>query len=30
LYSDIVFRGLRLSDKHVQYNLSYKLPIAVL
>ncbi|KAJ7207989.1 hypothetical protein GGX14DRAFT_634694 [Mycena pura] len=29
LYSDIVFRGLRLSDKHKQATLEYQLPIPV-
>ncbi|KAJ7021462.1 hypothetical protein C8F04DRAFT_1140897 [Mycena alexandri] len=29
LYSDIVFRGLRLSDKHIYTTLSYKLPTAL-
>ncbi|KAJ7485154.1 hypothetical protein B0H11DRAFT_2018308 [Mycena galericulata] len=29
LYSDIVFRGLRLSDKHKQIVLPYKLPVAI-
>ncbi|KAJ7749066.1 hypothetical protein DFH07DRAFT_746916 [Mycena maculata] len=29
LYSSIVFRGLRLSDKHKQVELSYQLPVAV-
>jgi hypothetical protein len=30
LYSDIVFRGLRLADQHKLANLTYKLPVAVL
>ncbi|KAF7344392.1 hypothetical protein MSAN_01920400 [Mycena sanguinolenta] len=29
LFSDIVFRGLRLSDKHKSVNLTYRLPTAV-
>ncbi|KAJ7186864.1 hypothetical protein C8R46DRAFT_1058256 [Mycena filopes] len=29
LYSDIVFRGLHLSDKHIYTNLSYRLPTAL-
>ncbi|KAJ7675487.1 hypothetical protein B0H17DRAFT_1207672 [Mycena rosella] len=29
LYSDIVFRGLRLGDKHKQAVVKYKLPVAV-
>ncbi|KAJ7315037.1 hypothetical protein DFH08DRAFT_425650 [Mycena albidolilacea] len=29
LYSDIVFRGLHLADKHQTANLTYKLPIAI-
>jgi hypothetical protein len=30
LYSDIVFQGLHLEDKHQTANLTYKLPIAIL
>jgi hypothetical protein len=30
LYSDIVFRGLHLADKHQTANLTYKLPTAIL
>ncbi|KAJ6554098.1 hypothetical protein B0H10DRAFT_1809779 [Mycena sp. CBHHK59/15] len=30
LYSDIVFRGLRLSDKHKQAVLTYQLPVTVI
>ncbi|KAJ7255839.1 hypothetical protein B0H12DRAFT_1113039 [Mycena haematopus] len=29
LYSDIVFRGLHLADKHKSVNLTYKLPISI-
>ncbi|KAJ6588605.1 hypothetical protein B0H19DRAFT_1100250 [Mycena capillaripes] len=29
LYSDIVFRGLHLADKHKSFTLSYKLPVAI-
>ncbi|KAJ7619341.1 hypothetical protein FB45DRAFT_1095422 [Roridomyces roridus] len=29
IYSDIVFRGLRLADKHRSKNLTYKLPVTI-
>ncbi|KAJ7247760.1 hypothetical protein C8J57DRAFT_1358921 [Mycena rebaudengoi] len=29
LYSDIVFRGLRLADKHKSANLTYRLPVTI-
>ncbi|KAJ6588607.1 hypothetical protein B0H19DRAFT_212203 [Mycena capillaripes] len=29
LYSDIVFRGLHLADKHKSFTLPYKLPVAI-
>ncbi|KAJ6495435.1 hypothetical protein C8R45DRAFT_171031 [Mycena sanguinolenta] len=29
LFSDILFRGLRLADKHRSVNLTYRLPVAV-